>query len=231
LYLLLFADGGSSHGWRFDYSFEGKRKTISFGTYPDTALHLFARKPKRPARCSPEGSTRARSGRPSAPATGRRPKRRNAPRPRVPRHGAHALGRTGEDQRPPSERGLDRGAARAREGRPARKCVRPSEVQQLVVQVVSYADAPPVGGFPGVLNHPDPRWIELKSVQAPNEVGPLWRLEARALARLSRSTVPIYCNHYCGVTDLCACSVGGHRCRSADRVDPLSLQLPASLTW
>ena len=47
------------------------------------------------------------------------------------------------------------------------------EARQLVVQVVSYADAPPVGGFPGVLNHPDPRWIELKSVHAPNEVGPL----------------------------------------------------------
>ena len=44
LYLLLFADGGSSHGWRFDYSFEGKRKTISFGTYPDTGLALARKK-------------------------------------------------------------------------------------------------------------------------------------------------------------------------------------------
>lgn len=37
LYLLLFFEGGS-HGWRFDYSFEGKRKTISLGTYPATGL-------------------------------------------------------------------------------------------------------------------------------------------------------------------------------------------------
>jgi len=44
LYLLLFADGGSAHGWRFDYSFEGKRKTISFGTYPDTGLALARKK-------------------------------------------------------------------------------------------------------------------------------------------------------------------------------------------
>ena len=44
MYLLLFADGGSAHGWRFDYSFEGKRKTISFGTYPDTGLALARKK-------------------------------------------------------------------------------------------------------------------------------------------------------------------------------------------
>ncbi|MEH0164462.1 tyrosine-type recombinase/integrase [Roseateles microcysteis] len=39
LYLLLFVKGGS-HGWRFDYSFGGKRKTLSLGTYPDTSLAL-----------------------------------------------------------------------------------------------------------------------------------------------------------------------------------------------
>lgn len=39
LYLLLWADGGS-HGWRFDYGFSGKRKTISFGPYPATSLAL-----------------------------------------------------------------------------------------------------------------------------------------------------------------------------------------------
>jgi len=39
LYLLLFVKGGS-HGWRFDYSFGGKRKTLSLGTYPDTTLAL-----------------------------------------------------------------------------------------------------------------------------------------------------------------------------------------------
>lgn len=43
LYLLLFADGGA-HGWRFDFTFEGKRKTISFGTYPDTGLALARKK-------------------------------------------------------------------------------------------------------------------------------------------------------------------------------------------
>ncbi|MGE5452414.1 MAG: tyrosine-type recombinase/integrase [Acidobacteriota bacterium] len=37
LYLLLFVKGGS-HGWRFDYTHQGKRKTISLGTYPDVPL-------------------------------------------------------------------------------------------------------------------------------------------------------------------------------------------------
>jgi len=39
LYLLLFVKGGS-HGWRLDYSYGGKRKTLSLGTYPDTSLAL-----------------------------------------------------------------------------------------------------------------------------------------------------------------------------------------------
>jgi hypothetical protein len=43
LYLLLFVKGGA-HGWRFDYSLHGRRKTISFGTYPDTSLALARRK-------------------------------------------------------------------------------------------------------------------------------------------------------------------------------------------
>lgn len=37
LYLLLFVKGGS-HGWRLDYGFEGKRKTLSLGTYPTVGL-------------------------------------------------------------------------------------------------------------------------------------------------------------------------------------------------
>lgn len=37
LYLLLFVKGGS-HGWRFDYSFEGRRKTLSLGTFPAVSL-------------------------------------------------------------------------------------------------------------------------------------------------------------------------------------------------
>jgi integrase len=43
LYLLLFVKGGA-HGWRFDYSLHGRRKTISFGTYPDTSLAFARRK-------------------------------------------------------------------------------------------------------------------------------------------------------------------------------------------
>jgi hypothetical protein len=31
LYLRLFVNGGS-HGWRFDYTFEGTRNTLSLGT-------------------------------------------------------------------------------------------------------------------------------------------------------------------------------------------------------
>lgn len=37
LYLLPFVKGGS-HGWRFDYTFEATRKTLSLGTYPATGL-------------------------------------------------------------------------------------------------------------------------------------------------------------------------------------------------
>lgn len=38
LYLLLFVKGGA-HGWRFDYTTQdGRRKTISLGTYPDIGL-------------------------------------------------------------------------------------------------------------------------------------------------------------------------------------------------
>jgi len=43
LYLLLFFEGGS-HGWRLDYSFGGKRKTLSLGTYPATGLALARQK-------------------------------------------------------------------------------------------------------------------------------------------------------------------------------------------
>jgi integrase len=43
LYLRLFVNGGS-HGWRFDYSFNGRRNTLSLGTYPDTSLSLARKK-------------------------------------------------------------------------------------------------------------------------------------------------------------------------------------------
>lgn len=48
LYLLLFVKGGA-HGWRFDYSVGGKRKTISLGTYPEVSL-AAARERARVAR-------------------------------------------------------------------------------------------------------------------------------------------------------------------------------------
>lgn len=43
LYLLLFVKGGA-HGWRLDYTYDGVRKTISLGTYPDTGLAAARRK-------------------------------------------------------------------------------------------------------------------------------------------------------------------------------------------
>ncbi|MBK7617110.1 MAG: integrase arm-type DNA-binding domain-containing protein [Burkholderiales bacterium] len=43
LYLLLFVKGGA-HGWRLDYSFQGRRKTLSLGTYPATTLAIARRK-------------------------------------------------------------------------------------------------------------------------------------------------------------------------------------------
>lgn len=46
LYLLLFVKGGK-HGWRFDYSLEGKRNTISLGTYPSTGLKLAREKAEK----------------------------------------------------------------------------------------------------------------------------------------------------------------------------------------
>jgi integrase len=43
LYLLLFVKGGS-HCWRFDYTIDQRRKTISLGKYPDTSLKLAREK-------------------------------------------------------------------------------------------------------------------------------------------------------------------------------------------
>ena len=39
LYLLLFVKGGA-HAWRFDYTFKGRRKTLSLGTYPAVSLAM-----------------------------------------------------------------------------------------------------------------------------------------------------------------------------------------------
>lgn len=43
LYLLLFVKGGA-HGWRLDYTFQGRRKTLSLGTYASTTLAIARRK-------------------------------------------------------------------------------------------------------------------------------------------------------------------------------------------
>lgn len=43
LYLLLFVKGGA-HGWRLDYTFQCRRKTLSLGTYPSTTLAIARRK-------------------------------------------------------------------------------------------------------------------------------------------------------------------------------------------
>lgn len=54
LYLLTFVKG-KSHGWRFDYSFEGRRKTLSLGTYPATGLALARQKADDARRLIAEG--------------------------------------------------------------------------------------------------------------------------------------------------------------------------------
>ncbi len=48
LYLLLFVNGGS-HGWRLDYSLDGRRKTLSLGTYPVTEPQSGAQEGRRGA--------------------------------------------------------------------------------------------------------------------------------------------------------------------------------------
>lgn len=55
LYLLLFVKGGS-HGWRLDYSFGGRRKTLSLGTYPDTGLGLARKKADEARKLLAEGT-------------------------------------------------------------------------------------------------------------------------------------------------------------------------------
>ncbi len=47
LYLLPAKDTNISHAWRFDYSFGGRRKTISLGTYPAVTLKAVREKARR----------------------------------------------------------------------------------------------------------------------------------------------------------------------------------------
>ena len=50
LYLRLFVKGGS-HGWRFDYSLNGRRNTLSLGTYPQTGLSQARKKADEAGAC------------------------------------------------------------------------------------------------------------------------------------------------------------------------------------
>src|SRR5664279_1202032 len=52
---LLLSVKGRSLGWRFDYRFDGKRKMLSLGTYPDTSLALARRKADDARRLLAEG--------------------------------------------------------------------------------------------------------------------------------------------------------------------------------
>jgi hypothetical protein len=54
LYLLLFVNGGS-HGWRFDYSLAGRRKTLSLGPYPKIGLSSARKRAAEARRLVTEG--------------------------------------------------------------------------------------------------------------------------------------------------------------------------------
>ena len=55
LYLKLFVKGGS-HGWRLDYSIDGRRNTISLGTYPEISLSLARQKAEELRKLIGEGT-------------------------------------------------------------------------------------------------------------------------------------------------------------------------------
>ncbi len=65
-HMLLFVKGGA-HGWRLDYTFQGRRKALSLGTYPSTTLAIARRKADA-ARDFPPGATSYKT----APALPRR---------------------------------------------------------------------------------------------------------------------------------------------------------------
>lgn len=54
LYLLVSVKGGS-HGWRFDYTHEGKRKTLSLGIYPTISLAMARKRAEEARRQVAEG--------------------------------------------------------------------------------------------------------------------------------------------------------------------------------
>lgn len=55
LYLKLFVNGGS-HAWRFDYTFDGRRNTLSLGTYPTTTLGVARQKAEEARRAVDQGT-------------------------------------------------------------------------------------------------------------------------------------------------------------------------------
>lgn len=55
LYLQLFVRGGS-HGWRFAYTFAGRRNILSLGTYPDVSLGHARRKADEARRLVSDGT-------------------------------------------------------------------------------------------------------------------------------------------------------------------------------
>lgn len=67
LYLLPTAKEGGLHGWRFDYTFEMRRKTLSFGTYPAVSLDMARTGRARRARSSQKARTPALSASKSEP--------------------------------------------------------------------------------------------------------------------------------------------------------------------
>lgn len=58
LYLLIRPDGSPKGGWwwRLDYTFSGRRKTLSLGTYPDTGLALARKKADEARKLVEEGT-------------------------------------------------------------------------------------------------------------------------------------------------------------------------------
>ena len=60
-YLRLFVKGGS-HGWRFDYSLNGRRNTLSLGTYPNTGLSPILFRYEAPALADASGEATRRDG-------------------------------------------------------------------------------------------------------------------------------------------------------------------------
>lgn len=54
LYLRLSVNGGS-HAWRFDYTFDGRRNTLSLGTYPTTTLSAARQKAEEARRVVDRG--------------------------------------------------------------------------------------------------------------------------------------------------------------------------------